>query len=393
VPLIFVSYRRDDTQSATGRLCDKLQEHFGADRVFHDIESIEAGADFAATITAKIAGSSIVLVMIGRHWLDAHGPDGRARLFNPGDYVCLEIAAALEREILIIPVLVEGAAMPPAAALPASIVALAARQAHEITEQRWQYDSDLLIRQIEVFVPPERKSTEEDPSTLGRALLQSVAGWPADFIQLLFHPRRQLSVLLTHLNFVLRAAVFFAIAHIVAAWLFVVKDLVASVPVFVLTGVPEGAFILLFLVIPLHLSARVARAPSHAPSTMVVLAYIQSIVMVLVALGIAVMWTGLTLSNLEIGSQLRAIIYSDLSTDIRIARVTELIDAAISGAFLATFVIASLIWLYAAGWLFVAINAFRDMWRISRLRAFAILSLTAAMLCLAGAFVVFAGTL
>ncbi len=52
--LIFVSYRRQDTQSATGRLCDKLQAHFGADQVFHDIESIEAGSDFTATITSKI---------------------------------------------------------------------------------------------------------------------------------------------------------------------------------------------------------------------------------------------------------------------------------------------------------------------------------------------------
>ena len=61
--LIFVSYRRQDTQSATGRLCDKLQTHFGAEQVFHDIESIEPGSDFAATIESKIAGSSVVLVM------------------------------------------------------------------------------------------------------------------------------------------------------------------------------------------------------------------------------------------------------------------------------------------------------------------------------------------
>ena len=55
--LIFVSYRRQDTQSATGRLCDKLQTHFDADRVFHDIESIAAGADFTAAITSRIAGA------------------------------------------------------------------------------------------------------------------------------------------------------------------------------------------------------------------------------------------------------------------------------------------------------------------------------------------------
>jgi hypothetical protein len=393
VALIFVSYRRDDTQSATGRLCDKLQEHFGADQVFHDIESIEAGADFAATITEKIAASSIVLVMIGRRWLDAQGPDGRARLFNPGDYVCLEIAAALEREIPIIPVLVEGAAMPPAAALPAQIADLATRQAHEITEQRWQYDSDLLIRQIEVFVPPERTSTEEDPSALGRTLLQSVVASPVDFIQLLVRPRRHLAALVKQPNFVLRATVFFVLSHLAAGLLYVQKDIVASVPVFVLAGVPTGALILLLLMIPLHLAARMFRAPSDAPSTMAMLGYIQSVVMMGVALGSELIWSGLILVSPNIGSELSSIVYSGLPTDVRIARAQELIDGAVKGPFLAAFVVANVIWLYAAGWLLVALGAFRRMWRISRLRAFGILILTAGMLSLAGAFVLFAATL
>jgi hypothetical protein len=393
VALIFVSYRRDDTQSATGRLCDKLQERFGVDRVFHDIESIEAGEDFAATITAKIAASSIVLVMIGRHWLDATGPGGRPRLFDPGDYVCLEIAAALEREIPVIPVLVEGALMPPAAALPARIEALAGRQAHEITEQRWQYDSDVLVGQLEAFVPPERAATEEDTETLLQTLLPALAGWPSDLINLLVRPRRQLAALLERPNFVLRALVFFAISHIAAAWLFVQRDLVESVPAFVLSGVPEGAVILLLVVIPIHLSARAVHAPSHAPSTMVMLGYIQSVMMLLVATGILLLWTGWELSNPSFGRELRPLVYADGPIEARVAPIMEVIDRSIRGPFLAGFVLAVVIWLYAAGWLLAAIGAFRDVWRISRLRALAILMMTAGILSLAGAFVVFAGTL
>jgi hypothetical protein len=393
VALIFVSYRRDDTQSATGRLCDKLQTHFGADRVFHDIESLEAGDDFAVAITSKIAASSVVLVMIGRHWLDATGPDGRSRLFDSGDYVCLEIAAALQRGMPVIPVLVEGAVMPPASVLPASIVALATRHAHEITEQRWQYDSDLLVRQLEVFIPPERKSIEEDTSTLRQTLLQAVAGWPSDFVQLLVHPRRQLSALLKRPNFVLRAAVFFAIAHIAAAWLFVVEDLVASVPAFVLAGVPIGAFILLIVVLPLHLAARAVRAPSHAPSTMAMLGYIQSVVMMLLATGITVMWAGLALGNPDVGVELRQIVYTDQPLEVRAAQITKVTETSISGSFLAGLALATVIWLCAAGWLLVAINAFRDVWRISWLRALVALILVAGMISAAAAFVVFAGTL
>ena len=284
--LIFVSYRRQDTQSATGRLCDKLQMHFSVDQVFHDIESIEPGSSFPAIIASKIAESSIVLVMIGRHWLDSAGNDGRSRLFDPEDYLRLEIATALQRDIPVIPVLVEGAVMPPASALPEPIAALAARQALEITEPRWQYDSDLLVKEIERFVAPEGTSTMED-ATSRQTLLQSVVGWPLDFGQLLVRPRRQLNALLNQPNAVMRAVMFFALAHIVAGWLFVQQDLVASVPAFVLTGVPEGAFILVLVMVPLHLAARLLRAPSHAPTTMMMLAYVQSMTIMLVAGGCA----------------------------------------------------------------------------------------------------------
>lgn len=390
--LIFVSYRRDDTQSATGRLCDKLQEHFGADQVFHDIESIEAGDNFATTITSKIAASSIVLVMIGRHWL-ATGTDGRPRLFDPGDYVCLEIATALRHKIPVIPVLVEGARIPPASSLPDSIADLAARHAHEITEQRWQYDSDLLIRQLEVSVPPERQLTEEDTSTLPQTLLHAVASSPADFIQLLLQPRRQLAALLKQPSFFLRALVFFVISHTAAAFLFVVEELVNSVPMFVLTGPSSGAFILLFVMIPVHLSARVVRAPSHAPSTLVMLAYIQSVVMLLVATGVLVMWAGLTLANPDIGSDLRPLVYSDTPIEARVAQIMGVFEAAMGRALLGGFAVANLIWLYAAGWLLVAITAFPDVWRVSWLRALMALILAVGMILVAGAFVVLAATL
>jgi hypothetical protein len=393
VALIFVSYRRDDTQSATGRLCDKLQEHFGVDRIFHDIESIEPGTDFTTAIRSKIAASSAVLVMIGRHWLDAAGPDARPRLFEPGDYVCLEIATALERDIPVIPVRVEGAAMPSVSVLPASIAALAGRQAHEITEQRWQYDSDLLVRQLETFIPPERTSSEEGTATPGQTLLQAVAGWPSDFVQLLMHPRRHLATLLKRPGFVLRAIVFFALSHTAAAWLFVIDELVASVPIFVLTGAPFAAFILLVVLVPLHLSARAVRVPSHAPSTMAMLGYIQSVAMVLVATGIAVMWAGLTLSNPDVGSELRPLVYSDLPVESRAGSIMEVYERSFGGPSMAGFALAMVIWFLTAVWLLVAITAFRNVWRISWLRAVAILMLTAGTLFIAGAFVVFAATL
>jgi hypothetical protein len=393
VPLIFVSYRRQDTQSATGRLCDKLQEHFGADRVFHDIESIEPGSNFAATIASKIAASSVVLVVIGRHWLDAAGDDGRPRLADPDDYVRLEIATALRRGIPTIPVLVEDAEIPPKSALPTDIAGLAALQAHQIAEHRWQYDSDRLVIQLERFVAVERTLVVEDSSTWGQTLLQSVVAWPFDFVQLLVHPRRRLAALLTRPNVVPGSAVFFTLSHIVAARLFVLDDLVVSVTAFVLTGVPTGAFILLLALIPLHLAARAARVPSHAPTTMVVLAYIQSVAMVLIAAAIALMWTGLILGDPEFGPHLRSAINASLPLDARVARAAGVIQSAIGGPFLATFVLANLIGLYTAGWLVVASQSFRDLWKISLLRAAAILGFLAVVVTVAGALMLFAATL
>lgn len=387
--LIFVSYRRQDTQSATGRLCDKLQLHFDAAQVFHDIESIEAGADFAATITSKVSASAVVLVMIGPRWLDAVGGDGRPRLDDPGDYVRLEVATALQRRIPVIPVLVEGAAMPSASALPEVMRELARHQAHEITEQRWQYDSDRLVHELEKYVAPNAEPAEAAPA-LGTALLRSLINYPADFVQLLMSPRRQLLERLKGPQFVARAVVFFVISHLVAAWLLVLKELVASVPAFVLGGVPIGAAHLLLLAIPLHVAARIVRAPSHAPSTTAVVAYMLSVFSVLFAAGVALLWTGLTLGDPDFGPQLREVVMERLPIEALIVRMSAIMETAVSAPFLAAFALTNVIWLYSAGWLLVASDVFRQMWRISRVRATAILAAVALVLVLVSGLVALA---
>ena len=75
------------------------------------------------------------------------------------------------------------------------------------------------------------------------------------------------------------------------------------------------------------------------------------------------------------------------------ARASDLMESSMGGPFLASFVVMILIWLYTAAWLVVASQAFRDMWRISRLRFAAIVILTALVLSVAGGLVAFAGTL
>lgn len=145
---IFVSYRRDDTQGEAGHLLADLRRRFGEDRVFMDIAGIEPGEDFGVAIERAITECSVVLVLIGRNWAGARDAEGGRRLDAPGDWVRLEVQAALQGQRLVVPVLVQGAAMPADAALPESLRPLARRNAHEISARRWDFDFDALAKKL-----------------------------------------------------------------------------------------------------------------------------------------------------------------------------------------------------------------------------------------------------
>lgn len=140
---IFISYRRSDTAGHAGRLRDDLARRFGAGNVFMDIESIEAGADFAQVIERSIGELDAMLVLIGSQWLSAE-TDGVRRLDDPGDFVRMEVAHGLQRDARVIPVLVQGARMPGPNHLPEPLAGLSRRNAIELSDTRWQYDVDRL---------------------------------------------------------------------------------------------------------------------------------------------------------------------------------------------------------------------------------------------------------
>jgi hypothetical protein len=115
---IFISYRREDSAPYAGRIYDRLCARFGAEHVFMDVDDILPGADFAEQIRAKISSSDAVVAVIGTNWPSARDEKGAPRLAEPNDFVRLELASALQLGRLIIPVLVDGAAMPQAQELP-----------------------------------------------------------------------------------------------------------------------------------------------------------------------------------------------------------------------------------------------------------------------------------
>jgi hypothetical protein len=150
---IYVSYRRSDTTAYTGRLYDHLANHFGDDSVAMDIDTIQAGVDFRAAIESAVASSSVILVVMGRSWLTDVDETGKRRLDNPDDFVRVEVAAAFERELPVIPVLVSGARAPSVDELPPEITRLAHLQALELSDRRWSYDVNVLINTLERLVP------------------------------------------------------------------------------------------------------------------------------------------------------------------------------------------------------------------------------------------------
>jgi hypothetical protein len=146
---VFLCYRRDDTSGHAGRLYDALTRHFDPGQLFMDIDTIEPGVDFVEVVEEAVGSCNVLLALIGQHWLEA-APEGKPhRLQDEHDFVKLEIEAALDRRIRLIPVLVQGARMPSERELPESIKSLSRRNAIEISDHRWHYDVDQLVRVLE----------------------------------------------------------------------------------------------------------------------------------------------------------------------------------------------------------------------------------------------------
>jgi hypothetical protein len=145
---IFISYRRRETAGHAGRLNDRLADHFGDERVFMDIE-MEAGVDFVDQINAAVGSSGALIVLIGEEWLTVTDAAGHRRIEDPTDVHRVEVEAALNRDVRVIPALVQGARMPLEQELPEALRPLARRQAVELSDQRWDYDVDRLIAVLE----------------------------------------------------------------------------------------------------------------------------------------------------------------------------------------------------------------------------------------------------
>jgi hypothetical protein len=148
-PKVFISYRREDSAFETTAIYENLAREFGSKNVFMDVDSIPAGQDFRKLIQRSVHDCDVLLAVVGNRWLSAMDASGTRRLESATDFVRIEIEAALERNIPVIPVFVGHAAMPQAAQMPASLQEFVFRNALSVRPGKdFRHDISEIIRQI-----------------------------------------------------------------------------------------------------------------------------------------------------------------------------------------------------------------------------------------------------
>jgi len=120
-----------------------------------DVDSIDLGLDFTEVVDQSLSQCKVMIVVIGKGWLRIADEDGELRLGNPDDYVRLEIEKALTSKTRVIPVLVEGAAIPKSSQLPESLGSLARRNGMAMSHASFASDAERLIETLDRIMNAE----------------------------------------------------------------------------------------------------------------------------------------------------------------------------------------------------------------------------------------------
>jgi hypothetical protein len=157
--LIFINYRREESRWSARSLYDRLSASFNARQIFMDIDGIALGEDFVKAIERTVLECDVLIAVIGANWLASKDDLGNRRLDNPEDFVRMEIAIALSRDIRVIPVLMDGAPMPRPTELPDDLKPLVRRNALRISDTSFDGDCQRLVATIKQIL--EKAAAEE----------------------------------------------------------------------------------------------------------------------------------------------------------------------------------------------------------------------------------------
>jgi uncharacterized protein len=158
---VFICYRREDSAGFARLIYDRLTHKLGHDSVFFDVDNIPPGLDFVDILSERVGKCDALIAVIGRSWESSVDDHNRRRLDDPNDFVRIEIEAALARKVRVIPVLVDGAAMPRPGDLPDSLKKLTRRQGIEISHTRFDSDVERLTRALSLLEEELRQREAE----------------------------------------------------------------------------------------------------------------------------------------------------------------------------------------------------------------------------------------
>jgi len=174
---IFISYRRIDSEAWAGRIYDRLTPHFGGDAIFMDVDDIPAGVDFVNYLENEVQSCDVLIALIGKQWLNVKDAHGIRRLDDPNDFVRIEIATALKRDVRVIPVLLGGAQMPNISDLPENLQSLTRRNGVLVYHHSFHADTNRLIKHLEAALGAAEKDAQakSEKEAAEKARLQAEA--------------------------------------------------------------------------------------------------------------------------------------------------------------------------------------------------------------------------
>lgn len=190
--IVFINYRRDQTAGEARALYNDLVQLLGAERVFMDVDNIALGRDFREVLHERLQDCEVMLTLIGRGWADARDGGGQRRLEQPDDFVRLEIATALQRNVAVTPVLLQEARMPAAEQLPEDLKPLTFRNGFEVSHQTWESNVHELVKRLGLPVaaapapavpPAPAPASARLPLVMGALAVLVAGGLGAWFVQ------------------------------------------------------------------------------------------------------------------------------------------------------------------------------------------------------------------
>lgn len=160
---LYACYRREDEPQAVGRVVGDIRSCFGDDSIFYDIDCIPFGQEWPKKLRLELDSCSVVLAFIGRNWHKSWCDEFGPRLWNPKDWVRIEICHAMDtNEKIVIPILIDNVVVPKKSALPndCSLHKIPLQEYAVIRNNDYSNDMEKLIKRIGNLTEKIAEATE-----------------------------------------------------------------------------------------------------------------------------------------------------------------------------------------------------------------------------------------